>query len=128
VKVLWLVAEGQTFALPLRQARRILHGNDPDAAGAIGLLACVRGERAPAARPAEHRRAALAIELEPARGEVRPAVIGVDAVGAIEEVALRGVSPLIATAGPYAGAIVRGAELRLCLDPHGLAEAARDAG
>jgi len=40
----------------------------------------------------------------------------------VEEVTLRGVSPVIATAGPYAGAIVRGAELRLCLDAHALAE------
>jgi hypothetical protein len=48
----------------------------------------------------------------------------VDRVGAIEEVALRGVSPLVATAGPYAGAIVRGAALRLCLDAHALAERA----
>jgi two-component system chemotaxis sensor kinase CheA len=122
VKVLWLEADGLTFALPLRQARRILHGGDPDAAGAVDLLACIdRG----APTGAKRARAALAIELEPARGEVRPAVIGVDAVGVIEEVALRGVSRLIAASGPYAGAVVRGAELRLCLDPHGLAEAAR---
>jgi two-component system chemotaxis sensor kinase CheA len=125
MKVLWLEAEGSTFALPIQQARRILLGRDPDAAGAVPLLACVRGRRHDGPQVGTSMtRAAFVIELEPARGETRAPLIGVDGVGAIEEVALRGVSPLIATAGPYAGAIVRGAELRLCLDAHALAETA----
>jgi hypothetical protein len=125
VKVLWLEAEGSTFALPIQQARRILLGRDPEAAGAVPLLACVRGRcRHGPPVSMSTTRTAFAIELEPARGETRAPLIGVDGVGAIEEVALRGVSSLIATAGPYAGAIVRGAELRLCLDAHALAETA----
>jgi two-component system chemotaxis sensor kinase CheA len=117
VKVLWLESGGETYALPIQQARRILHGADPAAATAVGLLACLGGRTSGG-------RTAFAIELEPARGELKPPLIGVDALGAIEEVALRGVSPLVATAGPFAGAIVRGADLHLCLDGHALAEAA----
>jgi two-component system chemotaxis sensor kinase CheA len=153
IKVLWLEAEGETFALPIQQARRILLGRDPDAAGAVPLLACVRGSTSP---PSEGSRqssrppvtappAAFVVELEPLRADFvdwgsasgsrsppppvgtapeRPTVIGVDRIGAIEEVTLRAILPLIATAGPYAGAVVRGAELRLCLDAHALADAA----
>src|SRR5262249_53949165 len=61
-------------------------------------------------------------ELEPVREDGPAPMLAVDDVGVIEEVALRGVSALIATAGPYAGAIIRGSELRLCLDAHALAE------
>ncbi len=120
VKVLWLEADGVTLALPIQRARRVLLGRDAEAAGAVPLLACMlEGWCAHPSSPA-----AFAIELEPVREEARPPLIGVDRIGLIEEVTLRGVSSLVATAGPYAGAIVRGAELRLCLDAHALAEAA----
>jgi two-component system chemotaxis sensor kinase CheA len=122
VKVLWIDCNGLTFALPVRRARRILLGRDPDAAGAVPLSVCVLGG-ASADRPRSSP-PAFAIELEPLHHDARAPIVGVDRVGAIEEVSLRGVSPLIATAGPYAGAIVRGSELRLCLDAHALAEAA----
>lgn len=121
IKVIWLEAGGATFALPAHRVRRILLGRDAAAVDAVPLAACVRGPRAPVS-PAEA--AAFAIELEPVREEGRPPVIGVDRIGSIEEVTLRTVSPLVAAAGPYAGAVVRGAELRFCLDAHGLAELA----
>ncbi|MEO7331140.1 MAG: hypothetical protein ABI193_21370, partial [Minicystis sp.] len=120
IKVLWLEAGGATYALPVLRARRILLGRDPGARGAIPLALCVRapGAGPPASLPASR----FAIELEPLREDGEAPLLGVDRVGRIEEVALRGVSALIANAGPYAGAIVRGSELRLCLDAHGLAE------
>jgi chemotaxis protein histidine kinase CheA len=121
LKVLWLEAEGATFALPIQQTRRILLGRDPEAAGAVPLLACVGG---PSGAAGSGARFAFAIELEPVRDDAEAPLIGVDSVGTIEEVALRSVSPLVARAGPYAGAIVRGADLRLCLDAHALAETA----
>lgn len=120
VRVLWLEAGGSTFALPVRHARRILLGRDPDAAAAVPLAACVRAHAAAAADEA----AAFAIELPPLREDAAAPLVGVDRVGSIEEVTLRGVSPLVAAAGPYAGAIVRGAELHLCLDARGLAKIA----
>jgi len=120
MKVLWLEADGATFALPIQQSRRILLGRDPEAAGAVPLIVCVRGR----SRESSGGPTAFAIELETVRGVARPPLIGVDRIGAIEEVTLRRVSALVATAGPYAGAIVRGADLRLCLDAHALAESA----
>lgn len=119
VKVIWLEAAGITFALPVRHARRILLGRDPAASAAVPLAACVR---APA--PDADGAPPYAIELPPLRDDGPPPLVAVDRIGSIEEVTLRGVSPLVAAAGPYAGAIVRGAELRLCLDPHGLAKLA----
>jgi two-component system, chemotaxis family, sensor kinase CheA len=128
VKVMWLEADGATFALPIQQTRRILLGRDPEAAGAVPLLACVReGRGARSGAPqtdASRQPPAFAIELEPGRDDLRAPLIGVDRIGMIEEVTLRGISSLVATAGPYAGAIVRGAELRLCLDALALAETA----
>ena len=116
VKVLWLDAAGSTFAIPVRHARRVLLGSDPEAAGAMPLTTCIHHRPASAS--------AFAIQLDPLREDAPPPLIGVDHVGSIEEVTLRGVSPLVAAAGPYAGAIIRGAELRLCLDAHGLAKLA----
>ena len=121
IKVLWLEADGATFALPVHRARSILLGRDAAAAGAVPLAACLR---APHASELPFAATAFAVELEPVREERCAPVIGVDRIGSIEEVTLRGVSPLVAAAGPYAGAIVRGAELRLCLDAHRLAELA----
>jgi two-component system chemotaxis sensor kinase CheA len=131
VKVLWLEAGGATFALPVQQIRRVFVARDEEARGAIPLTACVRDLDAVSSGPrpegedvAWGRRTPVVIELAPTGLEVAvPPRIVVDAVGAVEEVTLRGISPVIATAGPYAGAIVRGAELRLCLDAQALAEA-----
>ncbi len=121
VKVLWLEAGGATFALPVQQVRRIVLGRDAEGAHAVPLLSCVGG----AGRDGSSRHpSTFAVELDLAPSDETAPPIGVDGVGSIEEVALRGVSPLIATAGPYAGAIVRGTELRLCLDGHALAERA----
>jgi two-component system chemotaxis sensor kinase CheA len=123
LKVLWLEAAGTTFALPVTRVRRILLGRDAGATGAIPLAVCVQGRGVSGSiPPLPAAPSAFAVELEPLQEDAVAPVLGVDGVGAIEEVALRGVSALIATAGPYAGAIIRGNELCLCLDAHGLAE------
>ena len=124
LKVLWLDAGGTTFALPVTRVRRILLGRDADAIGAVPLAVCVRSRSATGSIPPHPALpSAFVIELDPLQEDAAAPLFGVDGVGAIEEVALRGVSALIATAGPYAGAIIHGKELRLCLDAHGLAEA-----
>ena len=123
LKVLWLDAAGTTFALPVARVRRILLGRDEAASASVPLALCVRGRPAPSSiPPAPPLPSAFAVELEPLAEDGPAPVFGVDGVGTVEEVALRGVSALIATAGPYAGAVIRGNELRLCLDAHGLAE------
>jgi two-component system chemotaxis sensor kinase CheA len=124
LKVLWLEAAGTTFALPVTRVRRILLGREEAAIGAVPLSVCVKGRTANGSiPPLPVLPSAFAVELEPLQENAVAPMLGVDGVGAIEEVALRGVSALIATAGPYAGAIIRGNELCLCLDAHGLAEA-----
>ncbi|MFO0759983.1 MAG: Hpt domain-containing protein [Byssovorax sp.] len=122
IKVIWLEAGGERYALPVAHTRRILLGRDPDAVRAVPLDRCVRSARS--ANAIESAPAfAVEIELPEADDELALGpVVGVDRIGRIEEVTLRGISPLIAGAGPYAGAIIRGGELRLCLDAHALGE------
>jgi chemotaxis protein histidine kinase CheA len=48
--------------------------------------------------------------------------VGVDEVGAIEEVAVRPIPPLARSVGPYSAAVAFGDELRLVLDPMRLAQ------
>ena len=133
VRVVWLEAGGACYALPVQHVRRVLLARDDPSRRAIPLLSCVAGvraaieglEREPAsARAAPEGRSspALAVAIDPIASGQPPPIIGVDRVGAVEEATLRGISQLVATAGPYAGAIVRGDELRLCLDAHALAE------
>jgi two-component system chemotaxis sensor kinase CheA len=75
--------------------------------------------------------AAYAIELcvdELGHGEER-VIAGVDALGEIEEVLIRPLSPLLIGLGPFAGAIVRGdGSLRLALDAYALAPRIRALG
>ena len=107
----------------MTRVRRILLGRDEAAIGAVPLSVCMKGRTATGSiPPIPAQPSAFAVELEPLQDDAVAPILGVDRVGAIEEVALRGVSALIATAGPYAGAIICGNELRLCLDAHGLAE------
>jgi chemotaxis protein histidine kinase CheA len=125
IKVLWIEASGLSYALPVQRIRRILRGREPEAREAMPLSICVSGrflEFAERRSPTPPPPVSFAIELEPLREGGKAPMVAVDRVGAIEEVGLRGVSALISTAGPYAGAIVRGSELRLCLDAHALAE------
>lgn len=143
VTVLWIEAAGTTFGIPVQHARRVVLRRAGDGVHAVPLAACLHLHSALALRdsvppstlepevlgsliaaqpPALER--GFAIELDPYRKGERPPMIAVDHVGGIEEVALRAVSPLVSTAGPYAGAIVRGDGIRLCLDAHVLAEVA----
>lgn len=105
VDVLWLSAGNHRFALPVSFAGRVVARREAERA--VSLLACLGlGAR----RPSE-----LGVELT-IHG-VQPIVVGVDAVGEVEEVGIRVVPPLIAASGPYSGAILRGdGSLYLALD------------
>ncbi len=105
VDVLWLEAAEQLFALPVSFTGRI----DVPRAGkqAVPLARCL-GLAAP-------RPPSLALEL--VIHGVQSISIGVDAVGEVDEVGIRALPPLVAAAGPYSGAVLRGdGSLRLALD------------
>ncbi|HLV19795.1 MAG TPA: Hpt domain-containing protein [Polyangiaceae bacterium] len=103
--ILWVRAAGQHFALPVGFTGRI--------------------EPAPRDKPPVHLAECLGLTIsEPpelalalAIHGVQPIALGIDAVGQIEEVVLRPIPELIATCGPYCGAILRSdGSLRLVLD------------
>lgn len=114
IRVLWVEIDGASFAIPAPQARRVILASDAPRP-VFPLAKCLGRKAATSSAPA------LAIELDTERRESE-CFVGVDRLGVVEEVTLRRVAPLITTAGPYAGAIVRGSELHLCLDAHALAE------
>jgi len=124
VRVLWVRAGGATYAIPARKIRRIIHGADLPDALAFPLAACVRGlhalETGEALGPADG--AAILLELDPGREDEPPFHVSVSSVGEIEETTLHAAPPLVALAGPYNGAIVRGEAVRLCIDVHALSE------
>jgi chemotaxis protein histidine kinase CheA len=120
--VLWVRAAGEEYAIPVASSVRVVkldaEGEPPRVAH---LAACLEGRPSAGDRPMF----AVAFDLEDPR-DATPLAIGVDAVGAMEELLVRPLSPLVAGLGPYAGAIARGdGSLRLALDMHALAPRAR---
>jgi two-component system, chemotaxis family, sensor kinase CheA len=106
VEVLWLEAAGLELALPVSFTGKLGHAGS--SRPAVHLARCLGLEPT--------RKAALALELVIVG--VQPIPIGVDSVGAVEEASVRALPRLVAAAGPYAGAILRGnGSLRLALDP-----------
>jgi two-component system chemotaxis sensor kinase CheA len=135
VTVLWVTAGGDELALPAVNVQRVRLAADADSSASANqeqrervphLLACL--DAAASGRPV------YAVDLElygedapvPHRARAAGVSIGVDAVGRTEELLVRGLGPLVAGLGPYAGAIVRGdGSLRLALDPWAIAPRAR---
>jgi two-component system chemotaxis sensor kinase CheA len=133
--VLWVTAGGADYAVPTANALAVRRGRTAYAStpsltaldGSLGggarvphLAACLE---ACASDPAPFT---LDVVLE---SEDEPYSIGVDAVGCTEEVLVRPLGPLVATMGPYAGAIVRDdGSLRLAIDVYSLAPRARALG
>jgi two-component system, chemotaxis family, sensor kinase CheA len=105
VDVLWLTCAGYEFALPVGFTGSIVPM--AQAPETVSLAACLD---LPVGR-----RPGLSLEL--GLHGVQPIRIGVDDVGRVEETSIRALPPLVAAAGPYAGAILRSdGSLRLALD------------
>lgn len=121
-RVLWVTAGGAEHAVPALHAQRVRVNDGPEAERVPHLAACLEpGYGQP--------RAPFVIDLDIGIGVEERLAVGIDAVGATEEVLVRELSPLLRGMGPYAGAIVRGdGSVRLALDVHALAPRARALG
>jgi chemotaxis protein histidine kinase CheA len=121
-RVLWVTASGDEYALLASSVRGVRRNDKGDADRVPHLAACVEP------RPNEH--ALFAIDLDADENEAAgPLVLGVDDVGRTEEVLLRPLGMLLASMGPFAGAILSGdGQLRLAVDAYALAPRARALG
>jgi two-component system chemotaxis sensor kinase CheA len=120
-KILWVEAGGETYALPATPARAVRIGGDPSAPPIAHLATCLDGH------PRVLAPFAVDLEVRDEADEVQMVTIGVDAIGRTEDLLLRPLSPLVATLGPFAGAIVRGdGSLHLAIDVDALAPRVRN--
>ncbi len=120
--VLWVTAGGHEHALPALHTRGVRINDGPESERLPHLAACLQ--------PNEHTtRASYVVDLDVGLETPSLLAVGIDAVGATEEVLVRELSPLLRALGPFAGAIVRGdGSLRLALDVHALAPRLRALG
>jgi two-component system chemotaxis sensor kinase CheA len=110
-RVLWVEADGETYAIPAVAARRVHLRRDMAGRAVMPLATCLDGQ------PRDGT--PLVVELDPADpdGGDTPVAVGVDAVGRTEDLLLRPLSPLVTGIGPYAGVVVRqDGALHLALD------------
>jgi two-component system, chemotaxis family, sensor kinase CheA len=118
VTVLWVSADGVDLAIPTAHALEVARLGPGEAVP--HLASCLE--------PRSVGRAAFTIELDALDAAPRFKV-GVDTVGAPEEVLVRALSPTLAGIGPYAGGIVRGdGSVRFAIDVLALAPRARALG
>ena len=121
-RVLWVTAGGEST----RSSRRACAGFA--ATTARTPTACRTCRRA-SSRARTSARSSRSISKWTTRERAGPLVLGVDDVGRAEEVLLRPLGMLLASMGPFAGAILSGdGQLRLAVDAYALAPRARALG
>jgi chemotaxis protein histidine kinase CheA len=105
IEVVWLEIGSTEFALPVTYCGRVERADE--ARRLVPLSTCLG--------LSHQRRPTLALEL--VIHGVQSIAVGIDGIGEIEEVSVRAIPPLVAAAGPYAGAVLRSdGSLRLALD------------
>lgn len=120
--VLWVTAGGHEHALPALHTRGVRINDGPESERLPHLASCLQPNEQAA-------RASYVVDLDVGLETPSLLAVGIDAVGATEEVLVRELSPLLRALGPFAGAIVRGdGSLRLALDVHALAPRLRALG
>ncbi len=120
VRVVWLACGGSAYALPVQHTGSVgLSRDAPDAVSLGGLLR--------AASPRPPGREPMTIEVVAPFDDGARVSVAVDAVGAIDEVAMRALPSIARAMGPWSGAILWADELRLALDPTRLVQLARAA-
>jgi chemotaxis protein histidine kinase CheA len=121
VRALWVGAGGLTFALPLLHTGRVVRAAE---AGRPILALMELLPPGMAFLGNAHHPPPLAIEVidpsEEHEPTAEPLLLGIDAVGAVEDVMLRALAPIVKLNGPFAAAILWGDEIRLSLDPDAL--------
>jgi hypothetical protein len=114
---LWVKAGAQSYAVPCTDVRSVALASGDYVPH---LLTCI------ADRAAEPARYTLVLNLGGETKADDDAPVGIDEVAGLEEVVIRPLSPLVASLGPYAGAVARAAgSARMVLDAHALAVRAR---
>lgn len=102
IDVVWIDIEGVRLAIPVTFTGRVYASSNDG--HAIPLAGCIGLEVT--------RRPPLVLEL--VIPGLKPLGVGIDELGDFEEVSVRPLPPLLANAGPYAGAVLEG-DGRLCL-------------
>jgi chemotaxis protein histidine kinase CheA len=119
-RVLWVTAGGVEYALSAAQAISV-RMNESDRVP--NLAACLE------ARHNDFAKFAIELQVEEDDESASPILVAVDSVGRTEEVLIRPLTPLLASMGPYSGAIVReDGSLCLAVDIFALAPRARALG
>ncbi len=123
-RVVFLRCGRDEYALDATQVAGVSPNEGSEAELTPHLAACLEREGArPRAEPANP---ALRIQLVSEDASTEPTLVAVDAVSHVEELLVRPLGPLVASLGPYAGAVQReGGALRLVLDGFALAPRAR---
>ena len=120
--VLWVTAGGYEHALPALHTSGVRINDRPESERLPHLATCLEPG-------AQVSRAPYLVDLDVGLETPSLITVGIDGVGATEEVLVRELPPLLRALGPFAGGIVRGdGSLRLALDVHALAPRLRALG
>ena len=120
--VLWVTAGGYEHALPALHTSGVRINDRLELERLPHLATCLEPG-------AQVSRAPYLVDLDVGLETPSLITVGIDGVGATEEVLVRELPPLLRALGPFAGGIVRGdGSLRLALDVHALAPRLRALG